>query len=94
MMAVMVALVFTNVVTRYVFGFSVTWAEEFSQYLMVWIAFVGAGLAWRQSLRLFATLYLVGSVTPGRAAYVCTSGAGEVPTMSTLNPGTRSRNGS
>jgi TRAP-type C4-dicarboxylate transport system permease small subunit len=48
MMAVMVALVFTNVVTRYVFGFSVTWAEEFSQYLMVWIAFVGAGLALRE----------------------------------------------
>ena len=48
MMAVMVALVFTNVVTRYVFGFSNTWAEEVSQYLMVWIAFVGAGLALRE----------------------------------------------
>ena len=48
MMTVMVALVFTNVVTRYVFGFSVTWAEEFSQYLLVWIAFVGAGLALRE----------------------------------------------
>jgi len=48
MMAVMVALVFTNVVTRYVFGFSVTWAEEFSQYLMVWIAFIAGGLALRE----------------------------------------------
>jgi len=48
MMTVMVTLVFTNVVTRYVFGFSVTWAEEFSQYLMVWIAFIGGGLALRE----------------------------------------------
>ena len=28
---------------------------------------VGAGLSWRQSLRLFGTLYLVGTFTPGRA---------------------------
>ena len=48
MMTVMVTLVFTNVVTRYVFGFSVTWAEEFSQYLMVWIAFIAGGLALRE----------------------------------------------
>jgi TRAP-type transport system small permease protein len=48
MMAVMVVLVFTNVVTRYGFGFSVTWAEEFSQYLMVWIAFLAGGLALRE----------------------------------------------
>jgi TRAP-type C4-dicarboxylate transport system permease small subunit len=48
MMAVMVTLVFTNVITRYVFGFSVTWAEEVSQYLMVWIAFLAGGLALRE----------------------------------------------
>jgi TRAP-type C4-dicarboxylate transport system permease small subunit len=48
MMAAMVALVFTNVVCRYVFGFSLIWAEEISQYLMVWVTFLGAGLALRQ----------------------------------------------
>lgn len=48
MMAAMVALVFTNVVCRYVFGFSLIWAEEISQYLMVWVTFIGAGLALRQ----------------------------------------------
>lgn len=48
MMAVMVALVFANVVSRYLFNYSIIWAEELSQYLMVWIAFLGAGLAMRE----------------------------------------------
>lgn len=48
MMAAMVALVFANVVCRYIFSFSIIWAEELSQYLMVWIAFLGAGLAMRE----------------------------------------------
>lgn len=48
MMAAMAALVFTNVVTRYIFGISIIWAEEVSQYLMIWIAYLGAGLALRQ----------------------------------------------
>jgi TRAP-type C4-dicarboxylate transport system permease small subunit len=48
LMALMVALVFANVVTRYVFNYSIIWAEELSQYLMVWIAYIGAGLALRE----------------------------------------------
>ncbi len=48
MMTVMATLVFTNVITRYVFNFSIIWAEEVSQYLMIWIAYLGAGLAMRE----------------------------------------------
>lgn len=48
MAATMVVLVLVNVVCRYLLGFSVVWAEEVSQYLMVWVAFLGAGLALRQ----------------------------------------------
>ena len=48
MMAVMATLVFVNVVTRYLFNFSIIWAEEVSQYLMIWIAYLGAGLALRE----------------------------------------------
>ena len=48
MMSVMATLVFVNVVTRYVFNFSIIWAEEVSQYLMIWIAYLGAGLALRE----------------------------------------------
>lgn len=48
MAATMVVLVVTNVFCRYVLGFSLVWAEEVSQYLMVWVAFLGAGLALRE----------------------------------------------
>lgn len=48
MAAVMVVLVVLNVFCRYVLNFSLVWAEEVSQYLMVWVAFLGAGLALRQ----------------------------------------------
>jgi len=48
MMAVMTTLVFVNVIARYVFNFSIIWAEEVSQYLMIWIAYLGAGLALRE----------------------------------------------
>ncbi|MCZ7659576.1 MAG: TRAP transporter small permease [Xanthobacteraceae bacterium] len=47
MMSAMVALVFANVVGRYAFNRSLIWAEELSQYLMVWVTFLGAGLALR-----------------------------------------------
>lgn len=46
--AAMVVLVIGNVFCRYVLNFSLVWAEEVSQYLMVWITFLGAGLALRQ----------------------------------------------
>ena len=37
MPAVMVLLVIVNVFCRYVLNFSLVWAEEISQYLMVWV---------------------------------------------------------
>jgi len=48
MMALMATLVFVNVICRYMFNFSIIWAEEVSQYLMIWIAYLGAGLALRE----------------------------------------------
>lgn len=48
MMAAMFVLVFTNVVTRYGLGFSIAWAEEVSSFLMIWVTFLGAGLALRE----------------------------------------------
>lgn len=48
MIGAMVILVFGNVVARYVFNSSLIWIEELSQYLMVWVTFLGAGLAFTQ----------------------------------------------
>ncbi len=48
MMIIMFVLVFTNVVTRYCFGFSIATAEEISTFLMIWVTYLGAGLALRE----------------------------------------------
>ena len=48
MMVVMFVLVFINVVTRYIFGFSFATTEEVSTFLMIWITYIGAGLALRE----------------------------------------------
>lgn len=43
-----IALNFANVVGRYVFGRTLTGADEMQTYSLVWIAFLGAGVvAWR-----------------------------------------------
>ena len=48
LMGSMAVLVFTNVVMRYVFNASIIWVEEFTQYQMIWVAYLGAGLALRE----------------------------------------------
>jgi TRAP-type C4-dicarboxylate transport system permease small subunit len=48
LMASMAVLVFVNVVTRYVFNHSIIWVEEFTQFEMIWITYLGAGLALRE----------------------------------------------
>ena len=47
MMMTMATLVFTNVVSRYLFAHSLNWSEEIARYLMIWITYLGAGLAMR-----------------------------------------------
>jgi TRAP-type C4-dicarboxylate transport system permease small subunit len=66
MIAAMVALVFANVVGRYLFNRSFIWAEELSQYLMVWVTFLGAGLALRYGRHV--AMDLLHSVLPDPAA--------------------------
>lgn len=48
LMATMAILVFSNVVSRYLFNHSLVWVEEFTQYQMIWITWLGAGLALRE----------------------------------------------
>ncbi|MCD2184643.1 TRAP transporter small permease [Rhizobium sp. GN54] len=47
LMLIMTVLVFANVVLRYVVGISLPWVEEISRYMMIWVAYLGAGLALR-----------------------------------------------
>ncbi|GAW93799.1 TRAP transporter small permease [Calderihabitans maritimus] len=46
--AVMTLITFVQVITRYVFGFSLTWSEEFARYLFIWITFIGGSIAFRR----------------------------------------------
>src|ERR1041384_3155912 len=51
-LAVMVVLVFGNVVLRYVFNSGITVSEELSRWLMVWLTFLGAIGALREHSHL------------------------------------------
>ncbi len=45
MLLIMSLLAFLQVITRYVFFYSIIWSEEVTRYLMVWLTFIGAALA-------------------------------------------------
>lgn len=62
-MAVMVALVFGNVVMRYGFNSGFTLSEELSRWLFVWLTFLGAVVALRDNAHL-GTDMLVGKLGP------------------------------
>src|SRR6478672_4878450 len=51
-LAVMVVLVFTNVVMRYLFNSGIPTSEELSRWLLVWLTFLGAIVALRQHAHL------------------------------------------
>jgi TRAP-type C4-dicarboxylate transport system permease small subunit len=48
LMASMAVLVFANVVLRYLSNQSLIWVEELTQYQMIWITWLGAGLGLRE----------------------------------------------
>lgn len=52
LLAVMVVLVFGNVVLRYGFSASIGWVEELSRYMMVWLAWLAIGLAYRSGAHI------------------------------------------
>src|SRR5688500_4112856 len=47
-LAIMVVLVFGNVVLRYAFNTGITVSEEVSRFLFVWLTFLGAIVAMRE----------------------------------------------
>lgn len=49
-------LLFVNVIMRYFFKSSTTWAEEVIRYMMIWITFIGGSLCTRDYLHVGITL--------------------------------------
>lgn len=48
LMFLMVTIIFSQVVARYIFHHSLYWSEEIGRYLFIWITFIGAALALRE----------------------------------------------
>src|SRR5690606_9777282 len=51
-LAGMSVLVFLNVVLRYFFDSGITWSEEMSRFLFVWMVFLGAIAALKERMHL------------------------------------------
>ena len=77
MFLVMTIIIALNVVTRFVFSFTLSWGEQLARLLLVWTSFAGiswAGkinahmrvtalsLAFNKDPKIFETVYLVGDV--------------------------------
>ena len=58
LLAVFVSLLFTQIVARQVFGFSITWIEELSVILFVWFAYFGASYAARMAAHNRVTFHI------------------------------------
>ncbi|UZP65816.1 TRAP transporter small permease [Desulfovibrio mangrovi] len=43
-MAVMLVLIFMQVITRYIFNHTFEWSEELARFLFVWVVFLGSAL--------------------------------------------------
>ena len=69
MLAIMVALVFGNVVMRYGFDSGITLSEEVSRWLFVWMTFLGAIIALKEHGHLGSDMLV--SRLPPRGRKVC-----------------------
>ncbi len=49
MMLVMLIVIFTQVVTRYIFNYTPEWSEELARFLFVWVVFLGSALIMGES---------------------------------------------
>lgn len=57
LVAVMVILVFANVLTRYVFHVSIAWSEEIARFLFIFVVAIGAVVAMARDEHLNIQLY-------------------------------------
>lgn len=74
-LSVMALLVFANVVLRYVFNSGITWSEEMSRYLFVFMIFAGAALALIQHKHLAVDMLLERLPQPLRKGCILISSA-------------------
>jgi TRAP-type C4-dicarboxylate transport system permease small subunit len=74
-LSMMAIFVFGNVVLRYFFNSGLTWAEEASRYLFIWLIFLGAIVAFQENAHLGVdTLVNKLSVKNRKKLYVVNNG--------------------
>ena len=56
MFALMVAVIFLQVIMRYVFSNSLSWSEELGKFLFVWISWMGISLGQREGEHIKITM--------------------------------------
>jgi TRAP-type C4-dicarboxylate transport system permease small subunit len=72
-LALMVVLVFGNVVLRYAFNLGITLSEELSRFLFVWLTFLGAIVAFREHGHLGVDMVVSRLPTVGKKACLIAS---------------------
>lgn len=68
LLAAMVAIVFWNVVSRYFLGASIAWSEEISRFMLIWVVFLGAILAYIKDEHLGLDILI--KAVPKKVAHV------------------------
>jgi TRAP-type transport system small permease protein len=58
--ALVIALVFYNVLSRYILHTDVAWSSELCTLLLIWITFVGGAMAVRRNVHLGVTEFIMG----------------------------------
>lgn len=64
-LAVMVIVIFTQVVMRYIFNNSLSWSEEFARYLFVWFSWIGVSAGLKDGEHLKVEILSVALVKRG-----------------------------
>jgi TRAP-type C4-dicarboxylate transport system permease small subunit len=62
--ALVIALVFYNVLSRYILHTDVAWSSELCTLLLIWITFIGGAMAVRRNAHLGVTEFIMG-LKPG-----------------------------
>jgi len=57
-LAIMLTIIFYQVVARYVFNKPPTWSEEIALLLMIWVTLLGAGIGVRRNLHMRVEIFL------------------------------------
>ena len=74
-LALMVVMVFSNVVLRYVFNSGITVSEELSRFCFLWLIFVGSVVAMKERAHLGVDTLIVRLPRSGKILFVLVSNA-------------------